>query len=56
MVDVLNKNQNYTPLVANINNITPGKVIFFENEEKEALPDIENILNYYKMLIDGVEK
>lgn len=56
IVVVLNKNQNYTPLVANINNITPGKVIFFENEEKEALPDIENILNYYKMLIDGVEK
>ena len=56
MVVVLDKNQNYTPLVANINNITPGKVIFFENEEKKALPDIENILNYYKMLIDGDEK
>ena len=56
MLIVLDKNQDYTPLVANINSITPGKVIFFENEEKNALPDIENTLNYYKMLIDGEEK
>lgn len=56
MVVVLDKNQNYTPLVANINTITPGEVIFFENEAKNVLPDIENILNYYKILIDGDEK
>ena len=32
---VLNKNQSYTPLVSNINKITPCKVIFFEGEEKK---------------------
>lgn len=50
---VLKKNQSYTPLVADIHKITPGKVIFYENEEKNSLPDIEEALDYYKRLIDG---
>lgn len=50
---VLDKNQTYTPLIYNINKITPGKVIFYENEEKNSLHDIKKALEYYKMLIDG---
>ena len=53
---VLNKNQTYTPLIYNINKITPGKVIFYENEEKKSLPDIKKVLEYYKKLMDGDEK
>ena len=53
---VLNKNQSYTPLVSNINKITPGKVIFFEGEEKNSLHDIKEALDYYKKIMDGVEK
>lgn len=49
---VLNKKQKYTPLVANINKITPGRVIFYENEERNSLPYIEEALKYYKKITD----
>ena len=50
---VLKKNQKYTPLVANIHKITPGKVIFYENEENSSLQDIRGALEYYNKLTDG---
>lgn len=52
---VLNKNQSYTPLVYNINMITPGKVIFFEGEEKNSLQNLKETLDYYKKIMDGDE-
>lgn len=50
---VMEKNKGYTPLVKNINKITPGKVILFEKEEKEALNEIEETLKYYSKFIEG---
>lgn len=50
---ILNKNQKYTPLVADIHKITPGKVIYYENTEFSSLQDIKVALEYYKKLIDG---
>lgn len=45
---ILNKNQKYSPLIKNIHKITPGKVLFYENEEKNCLKDIKETLEYYK--------
>lgn len=49
---VLNRNQKYTPLVADIHKITPGKVIYYEGEEMSSLPDIREALEYYQKLED----
>ena len=48
VVLVLNKSQKYTPLVADIHKITPGKIIYYEGEEMTSLPDVREALEYYK--------
>lgn len=53
---VLDKHKSYTPLVYNINKITPGKVIWFEGKENNSLSNIKEILDYYKKIMDGDEK
>ena len=50
---LLNKNQTYTPLVYNLNKITPGKVIFYEHEGKDIISNIKEVLEDYRNLIDG---
>lgn len=56
IIVVLNEEKEYTPLIKNINKITPGKVILFKEEEKNALSKIEEALKYYNKLIDGDKK
>ncbi len=53
IVLLLNKNQRYTSLVANIHKVTSGKVIFYENIEKSSLLDVRETLEYYKEIIEG---
>lgn len=45
---VLNSRQKYSPLIANIHKITPGKVIYYENYGKTLLSDIRETLEYLK--------
>lgn len=56
IIVALNEEKEYTPLIKNINKITPGKVILFKEEEKNALPKLEEALKYYNTLIDGDKK
>lgn len=44
---ILNKEQDYSPLVLNINAITPGKVIWYEGEESSLLPTIKDIIETF---------
>ena len=44
---VLDKEQNYTPLVLNINQITPGKVIWHEGVEASVLPAIRDFIETF---------
>lgn len=41
---LLNKAQRYTPLVSNINKITAGRVIWYEDAQESALPAIKDAL------------
>ena len=41
---VLNKNQNYTPLVKDIHKITPGNTVYYADEEIVALEGIRQAL------------
>lgn len=52
---ILNEKQTYTPLICNINQITPGQVIFYKEEENETLTYIKEVLEHYKKIMDGDE-
>ena len=44
IVILLNEKQSYSALVKNITTITPGHVIWYNGEEKNALPEIDSFL------------
>lgn len=48
IVLLLNKQQNYSALVKNITTITPGHIIWYKDEEKNALPEISCFLEKLK--------
>ena len=45
---VLNKNQDYSPLVKNIHKITSGDTVYYEDEEITALDGIRAVLESYR--------
>ena len=44
IVLLLNEKQNYSALVKNITTITPGHIIWYNDEGKNALPEIDSFL------------